>query len=136
MTIRYLLDTNTVSHMAKGDTPSISRQFQRLKSSSIAISAVSEGELLYGLARRPEVRHIAAAVISVLAGISVLPWDSNAARFYGHLRAALEREGKTLGSLDMMIAAHALAEDAVLVTNDAAFRHIDRLRIEDWTRPL
>lgn len=133
MSIHYLLDTNTVSHLAKDDTPSITRQFRRLQRSSIAISAVSEGELLYGLARKPDARHIAAAVLGCLAGISILAWDSNAAKFYGHLRAALEREGKTMGSLDMMIAAHALAEDAVLVTNDAAFRRIDRLRVEDWT---
>ena len=134
MAIRYLLDTNTVSHLAKDDTPAITRHFRRLQSSSIAISAVSEGELLYGLARRPDATHIAAAVLGFLSGISILAWDSNAARFYGHLRAALQREGKALGSLDMMIAAHALALGATLATNNQ--RHYERIQmpllLENW----
>lgn len=68
-----------------------------------------------------------------LSGITILAWDSKAANHYAHLRAMLEREGKPLGGMDTMIAAHALAEDAVLVTNDAAFQWIEHLKTEDWT---
>jgi tRNA(fMet)-specific endonuclease VapC len=63
----------------------------------------------------------------------VLDWDSSAAKEYGSLRAALEREGQTMGNLDMMIAAHALAAGVVLVTHDIAFARIRRLKTEDWT---
>jgi tRNA(fMet)-specific endonuclease VapC len=66
--------------------------------------------------------------------MDVLPWDSEAAWQYAELRAAMERRGKPMGNLDMMIAAHALAAQAVLVTNDHVFRQVKQLKIEDWTR--
>jgi len=65
--------------------------------------------------------------------VAILPWDSEAAQQYGQLRAALEREGRPLGNLDTMIAAHALALGAVLVTSDRAFSRIKKLKVEDWT---
>jgi tRNA(fMet)-specific endonuclease VapC len=63
----------------------------------------------------------------------VLPWDHAVATLYGVVRAALQNGGKTLAPLDMLIATHALYADAVLVTDDSAFRHVPNLRIEDWT---
>jgi tRNA(fMet)-specific endonuclease VapC len=65
--------------------------------------------------------------------VAILPWDSDAARKYGQLRAVLERDGQPMGNLDVMIAAHALAVGAVLVTNDQAFARIKKLKVEDWT---
>jgi tRNA(fMet)-specific endonuclease VapC len=64
----------------------------------------------------------------------VLPWNSDVARSYADLRAELERRGITMGNLDLMIAAQALAENAILVSNDRAFRRIKQLQIEDWTK--
>ena len=61
-------------------------------------------------------------------------WDGPAASCYGGLRAELERIGRTLGPLDMMIAAHVITENAVLVSNDHAFSRVPGLRVEDWTR--
>jgi len=66
--------------------------------------------------------------------VTILPWDSDAARRYGLLRATLEGEGQPMGNLDVMIAAHALAVGAVLVTNDQAFARIKKLKVEDWTK--
>jgi len=63
-----------------------------------------------------------------------LPWDSNAARRYADLRAPLEMGGITMGNLDMMMAAHAWAVEAVLVTNDRSSRRVKHLKIEDWTK--
>lgn len=63
-------------------------------------------------------------------------WDSAVAERYGPARADLERRGKTLAPLDMLIAAHALEAGAVLVTNDGAFSQAARLKVEDWTIPL
>lgn len=62
-----------------------------------------------------------------------MPWNSEAALSYAHLRSTLEHEGTPMGNLDMMIAAHAIALQAVLVTHDAMFRHVKLLRTEDWT---
>jgi tRNA(fMet)-specific endonuclease VapC len=64
--------------------------------------------------------------------VDSLPWDSNAARRYADLRATLEFGGIPMGNLDMMIAAHALAAEAILVTSDHSFRRLKHLKIEDW----
>ena len=66
--------------------------------------------------------------------VAILPWDSEAAQHYGHLRASLERDGRPMGNLDTMIAAHAIALGATLVTNDRAFARIKKLKVEDWTK--
>jgi len=66
--------------------------------------------------------------------VAILPWDSDAAQQYGELRATLEREGQPMGNLDAMIGAHALALEAVLLTNDRAFGRIRKLKVEDWTK--
>lgn len=66
--------------------------------------------------------------------MEALPWDSRAAQQYASLRAALERDGTPVGNLDLMIAAHALAVEAILVTSDRVFRRFKKLRIKDWTK--
>ena len=98
------------------------------------MSTVTEGELRYGMARRPEATRLKLIVEEFLLRLTILEWDSAAAQHYGHLRAALERDGQCMGSLDMMIAAHALAYGLILVTNDQAFKRIKKLKIEDWTK--
>lgn len=99
----------------------------------LAISAVTEGELRYGVARRLNAKRLQSLVNEFLLRVGVLPWDTAVAQLYGQLRAALEREGR-MGNLDTMIGAHALAAGAVLVTNDHAFRRIKKLKVEDWTK--
>lgn len=129
---RYLLDTNTVSHLLRGHR-AVDRHVSAVPIASLGTSAVTEGELLYGLARRPEAVRLRALVEEMLRRLDVLPWDSRAAARYGALRAELERNGRPLGPLDTMIAAHALAVDAVIVTNDRAFSAVSGLQVEDWT---
>jgi tRNA(fMet)-specific endonuclease VapC len=75
-----------------------------------------------------------ATIETFLLGLTIFPWDSNAAQSYGNLRAALERQGQRLGSLDMMIAAHALSLGLILVSGYAAFKRIKHLKVEDWTK--
>ena len=128
-----MLDTNVASALLKGH----SRVVVRLKAETpgrICLSVVTEAELLYGVAKRPEARKLHAAVDELLAAIEILAWDSETARRYGAIRAELERRGKPLGALDLLIAAHAVVHDAVLVTNDRAFGAVPGLRLEDWTQ--
>ena len=108
MAARYLLDTNIASYVIKNNFPAVRRHLTCHPMADIAISSITEGELSFGVARKPD----------------ALPWDSNAARQYGELRAALEQLGKSLGSLCMMIGAHALSEGLILVTHDRAFGRI------------
>ena len=95
---------------------------------------MTQGELFYGLARKPEATALKTAVHAFLSRLDVLPWDRAAAERYGALRASLARLGTSLGNLDTLIAAHALSVDAALVTNDQAFARIEGLQVEDWTR--
>jgi tRNA(fMet)-specific endonuclease VapC len=132
MARRYLLDTNTVSFIFKGNEAAL-RRLASIPMAQVAISSVTEGELRFGLARRPEATRLRQTVEEFLLRVAILPWDSSAAQQYGHLRAWLEDLGQAMGNLDTMIAAHALSTGAVLVTNDKAFSRIKKLKIEDWT---
>ena|SRR5215469_6666876 len=133
MSVRYLLDTNAASYAINKKSASMDRHLARMSMAELGISAVTEGELRYGAARSGSAP-LQATVEQFLLGVTIFPWDSCAAREYGELRTTLEREGRLMGSLDMMIAAHALAFALILVTNDRAFGRIKRLRTEDWIK--
>jgi tRNA(fMet)-specific endonuclease VapC len=129
---RYLLDTNTVSHFVKGH-PVVDRHAIQVPIATIAVSSITAGELLYGLARRPGNGRLQRTVREFLTRVTVLPWGREEAERYGIERAALQRDGKTLEGLDLLIAVHALTIGAILVTSDRAFRWVAGLQIEDWT---
>ena len=132
---RYMLDTNTVSYIIKGEFPSIQQRLISVPMASLCISAITEAELLRGLAKKPEAKYLALAVKEFLIRVDILPWNSVAANAYAQLRTACEKEGKPLGAMDMLIAAHAVAEGAVLITNDKAFYRVEQyLALEDWTQ--
>jgi len=99
----------------------------------VFVSSVTEGELRYGAAKRPTATKLQQLVEEFLLRTTVLPWDSDAAKEYGHLRADLQRLGQPIGNLDLMIGSHALAVGAILVTNDQVFGRIKKLKIENWT---
>ena len=125
----WMLDTNTVSYIVRGVSPSARDRLDALKINEIAcISVVTEAEILYGLARKPPSPAFRRVLNDFLAKIQILPWGSNEAQAYGTLRFKLERVGKTLGALDMLIAAHAISANATLVTRDKSFAHVEDLR--------
>ena len=128
---RYMLDTNTVSHLIK-EHPSVVRRVVAAPMASLCMSAITKGELFFGLAKRPDARRLHLAVRELLRRVDVLPWDSAVAEHYGVVRASLEREGKILAPLDLLIAAHALSIGAVLVTSDRAFGQVADLLVENW----
>jgi tRNA(fMet)-specific endonuclease VapC len=132
--VRYLLDTNIASCIIKGNSPAVDRRLAKVAMAQLAVSAVTEGELRFGAARLPHVARLHNLIEDFFLRVAVLPWDSHAAQQYGRLRATLEREGQPMGNLDAMIAAHALALDAVLVTNDHVFARIKKLKLADWTK--
>jgi tRNA(fMet)-specific endonuclease VapC len=132
MTRLYLLDTNTVSYLIKRH-PQVTQHLLAVPMHSVCISAITAGELAFGLAKRPEAVALKAAVNEFLRRVEVLPWDAAVAQTYGALRAQMQSKGKPLAALDMQIAAHAVHVNATLITSDHAFLHIDRLMVEDWT---
>ncbi len=132
----YLLDTNTVSYILNGRSRTARRKLDD-NLNDAAISAVTEGELRFGLAKNPQAVKLRKAIESFLGVITVLPWDSGAARSYGVMRARMAAAGTPLGALDMMIASHAASLDAILVTTDKAFRHAEGLHSRvNWATDL
>jgi tRNA(fMet)-specific endonuclease VapC len=133
MAVCYMLDTNTASYIIKGNIPAVRRRLARIPMAQVRLSSITEAELRYGAARRPEAKRLLQVIEEFLLRVTVLPWDSKAAQEYGLLRAALERAGQPVGNLDLLIAAHALASGATLVTNDHVFARIKNLKTENWT---
>ena len=129
---RRMLDTNTVSHILKRH-PAVARRLVAAPMASLCISAITQAELMFGLAKRPQALRLQGVVTEFLRRVDVLSWDGAIAQRYGLLRAELERQGRTLAPLDLLIAAHALATEAILVTSDRAFGQVAGLTIEDWT---
>ena len=132
---RYMLDTNTVSHLLKKH-PAVARRVVAVPITSLCISAITQGELLFGLAKRPGANHATTlhrAVGEFLRRVDVLSWDTPATQRYGAARALTQREGTALAPMDLLIGSHALSIDAILVTNDHTLGHLPGLSIEDWT---
>ena len=132
MTALYLLDTNTVSHLIKRH-PQVTQRLLAVPMHQVCISAITAGELAFGLAKRPQALALKAAVDEFLCRVEVMPWDEAVAQTYGTLRAHLQSQGTPLDALDMQIAAHALHLNAILVSNDRAFAQATDLLVEDWT---
>lgn len=123
-----MIDTNTVSYIVKGKSPAARAKLAGLQSNQIAcISAITEGELRYGLAKSPNGPALRVSIEAFFTKLQILPWGRDEAVAYGQVRARQEAAGKTLGNLDMLIAAHAISVNAILVTNDKAFAHVPDL---------
>jgi tRNA(fMet)-specific endonuclease VapC len=135
MPVRYLLDTNTVSYVIKGNFPHVRERLSKIPISQVGISVITEAELRFGVARLPQATRLAMVVEEFLLRVEVLPWDSAPARHYARLRAALEEHGEPMGNLDLMIAAQALDVGAILISNDRVFRRVKGLKVEDWSKP-
>jgi tRNA(fMet)-specific endonuclease VapC len=105
--MRYMLDTSICSYVLRSRPPSVKARFDEVGGAALAISSVVLAELLYGAARHPKAAAIRREIADLASRLAVLPWDEAAAEEYGVLRAALEKAGRPIGAMDMMIAAHA-----------------------------
>ena len=128
----YLLDTNICVYIIRRRPDAVYRRLSGAAGRTVAISVVTAFELEIG-ALRAQGRHYSEAVRLFIAEFPVLPLEDSARAYYGQLRTVLERRGETIGAHDMLIAAHALALEATLVTNnEREFKRIKGLRIENW----
>lgn len=137
MTQRYLLDTNVVSHIMQGRDAALLVRLTGLAVGQVVISSVTLAELEYGLHRRGQPIRLRNALNQLLLRVDVLPWDQRVATCYGALCSTLESQGINLSDFDMMIAAHAVAVDAILVSRDKAFARVPAettqgLKLEVW----
>ena len=134
---KYMLDTNMVSFLIKKESESVAERMRKESKENICISSIVAGEILHGLAKKPEAITLSAAMKRFLLSVDILPWNFTAAQVYGGFRAACEAEGKSLSAHDMLIAAHSIASGSVLVSNDKSFRNVAHLlALEDWAEPI
>jgi tRNA(fMet)-specific endonuclease VapC len=128
-----MLDTDTSSYVIKGNAPTVDAHLRSLDVAQVCISAVTRAELRVGVRRLRGANRLASEVEKFLAGVYTLPWDEVAADQFAEVRAGLERGGTPIGTMDTMIAAHAKALNAILVTNNVKhFRLVKGLAIENW----
>jgi len=131
--VQFMLDTCCCIDIIRGRHPAMLARLKHFKLGTVSISSITLAELEYGAEKsaRPEKNKV--ALLHFCAGLEILPFDSFAAVAYGKIRATLEREGRVIGPLDLLIAAHALAEDVTVVTsNEGEFRRVAGLRVENW----
>lgn len=126
----YMLDTNTVSDIVRKD-PGVLKQLQSISPKNICISGITAAEIIYGLEKRQSSK-LNRVLLPFLDAITIYDWHYSVAQHYGKLRAKMEKQGFVMGTLDLMIAAHALAEDCTLVTSDKAFKMVPDLVIQNW----
>lgn len=129
---RYMLDTNIISDLIRNPRGKAAKRIARVGDAAICTSIIVAAELRYGAAKSGSPR-IAKAVENLLGEIEVLPFDAPADADYGVLRVALEEAGTPIGSNDLLIAAHARAAGAIVVTaNLAEFKRVRGLKVENW----
>ena len=129
----YMLDTNTCIFVLKNRPEKVKKKFKAIK--NICISSVTYGELCYGIEngethlreqRKEQLDNFTQRIL-------IDPWDEEAARHYGSIRAMLKSEGKLIGNNDLLIGSHARSLNSVLVTNNTKeFSRIPDLTLEDW----
>jgi len=133
--IQYLLDTNICIYIIKRKPANVIERLRQSRISQVGISSITLSELEYGVAKSLKPVQNQFALTQFLAPMEILSYGGEAAQQYGRLRAFLEKQGTPIGSLDMLIAAHVLSIDCVLVTNnEKEFRRVPNLKIDNWMK--
>jgi tRNA(fMet)-specific endonuclease VapC len=132
---RYMLDTDICIYLAKNQHPQVTARFERLKPEQPVMSAITYGELQYGANKSIERLRTLSLLTELIQHIPVESVTSSAAQVYGEIRATLEKQGRVIGNNDIWIAAHAIALDVTLATNnDREFLRVTGLSVENWTK--
>ncbi len=138
MTARFLLDTNIISDLIRNAEGVVAAKIARLpfyQRLRLCTSIVVAAELRFGAVKKNAPR-LFRLVDEILGQIEVLPFQPDADLHYAQIRVDLERTGESLGANDLFIAAHALASDCILVTDNLReFSRVPGLRVENWLRP-
>lgn len=131
--MRFMLDTNIIAYAKNNRPETVLKRLMQHSPEDYCISSITLAELEFGVynSARPEQNQL--ALVTFLARIKVVPFDADAAREYGIIRADLTRKGTLIGANDLLIAAHARALDVTLVTNNTReFERVDGLKLENW----
>jgi len=131
--MKYLLDTNICVALIRHKPKTLIKQLTSYKPGDIGISTITVAELVYGAQKSSQTEQNMTALDQFLLPLETADFDQSAAVVYGHIRTYLETKGTLIGSMDMLIAAHALSLDVALVTNNMhEFKRVPNLKLEDW----
>jgi len=133
--MKYLIDTNICIYIINKRPVEVIKKFKQFEPGEIGISTITVSELRHGVAKSAHRNKNEARLEEFLAPLEILTYDQTAAKVYGEIRFQLEKRGQSIGPLDLLIAAHALSLDLVLITNnDKEFKRIKQLKIENWAK--
>ncbi len=133
----FMLDTDTCIFLMRGESPALAAKVQAVPLQQQVMSAVTFAELTYGVqastaAKRKQNQSV---LDSLVLHLAVLDWPQDAAKHYAEIRTDLKKRGAQLGAADLMIAAHARAMGATVVTNNVKdFARVKGLEVENWTK--
>lgn len=133
--IIYMLDTDICSYVIRERPLQVFEHFKQVEMEQICISVITYAELMYGVERSSSKKINQAVIDDFIKHLNIVPWDEEAAKHYGNIRAYLQADGQIIGSMDLMIAAHARSRGMTLVTNnDRHFNRVPKLTIENWAK--
>lgn len=133
--MKYMLDSDVCIELIRKKSPSILKRLTSLRVGDAGVSAITVAELQFGVYKSQNPEQNIAALEQFLLPLGIADFGHDAAAAYGQIRAYLERKGSPIGSMDLMIAAHAVSLDLTLVTkNVKEFARVPQLNLEDWTK--
>lgn len=129
----FLIDTNICIYIMNDHPPQVIQKFREIGVGNVCISSITVSELQYGVCKSKQIKKNIKRLDEFLAPFEIISYDESASIYYGKIRSHLENKGNVIGSLDMLIAAHALSEKLTLITNnEEEFKRIKSLKVENW----
>ncbi len=133
--MKYLIDTNICIYITNKRPAKVIKKFRQFEMGEIGTSTITVSELQYGVTKSEHREVNQQRLQEFLAPLEILNYDGMAAKAYGDIRFQLEKSGQPIGPLDLLIAAHALSRNLILVTNnETEFRRIENLKVVNWTK--
>ncbi len=130
--MKYILDTNICIYIINNKPKQVFERFRACQLGDITISSITAGELAFGVEKSGSMRN-KLALEKFISPLNVLPFSEKAIWHYAKTRHYLQSQGMPIGSLDMLIAGHALSENLILVTNNTKeFQRVPNLKLENW----
>ena len=131
--MNFLIDTNICIYIMNNRPQVVIQKFKSFDVGNIGISSITVSELQYGVCKSKHQKQNLQRLEEFLIPFEILPYDENASKYYGKIRTQLERQGNVIGPLDLLIAAHALSNNLILITNnEKEFKRIKSLKVENW----
>ncbi len=133
--IKYLVDTDICIYIMNKRPTGIIHKFKLFDVGEIGVSTITVSELQYGVSKSENHRLNKQRIEEFLAPLEILPYDEMAANIYGDIRFQLEKRGEPIGPLDLLMAAHALSRNLILISNnEKEFKRVRNLKVENWVK--